>query len=320
MTEQVPLPTAGRGDGVALPRARRRSSWPLRRGVARQQAVAGFVLVLPALLMIATFFLAPMGMMIWMSFNRWPLFGSTRFVGLDNYRAALDDDVFKQSLIFTAKYSVLVTALVFVVGLGLAFLVKESRRGVGIFRSAYFLPMVIGFATASYLWVWFLNPQVGILDRLLQDLHVTTTPVSWLGDSALATAAVVVMTTWKTAGFSMLVLMGGIQGVPRELHEAARVDGAGRWALFRLVVLPLIRRSIALVLVLTLISSVLTFDQFYILTHGGPGTDTLTAVQRIFNVSFFNFQLGYGATLSIILMAILIVLSSVQLFLLRDTT
>jgi multiple sugar transport system permease protein len=128
------------------------------------------------------------------------------------------------------------------------------------------------------------------------------------------------MVTWKTVGFTMLLLVVGMQAIPEELLEAARVDGAGRWARLRHVTLPLLRRTFALALVLSVIGSFLGFDQFYILTHGGPQNQTITVVYWIYNNAFTYFKLGYGAALSLVLLAILVLISVVQLYLLRDTT
>jgi multiple sugar transport system permease protein len=272
------------------------------------------------MLLVALFFLMPLGLVVWMSLHNWPLLGAIRYTGAGNYRALFGDNTFFGSLLFTLKYAVIATPLLLLIGLGLALLVKTNRKGVGLFRAAYFTPLVIGFAAASYLWVWLLNPQVGIVDKILHDVVGVQKPVEWLATSGLALAAVVFVVVWKTVGFSMILLIGGLQGIPTEVNEAAAIDGAGPFRKFNSITLPLLRRTIALVLVLATVGSFLAFDQFYVLTRGGPGTSTMTVVYWIFNMSFFSFRLGYGAAASVMLLVLLLVLAAAEMRLLRDET
>jgi len=290
------------------------------RTFRRRRATAGLLLVSPAMAFVGVFFLAPLVLMLWMSLHKWPLLGRTSWVGLDNYRAIGSDPVFWRSLGFTGEYTLIVTPILIVVGFCLALLVRERRRGVGFFRTVFFMPYVIGFAAASYLFVWLLDPGVGLFDKTLQTLGITHSPVLWLSSRTLALFAVVIMIVWKTVGFTMLLFMTGLQSVPNDVQEAAQVDGAGRWVTLRRVTLPLLRRTIALTVILAVVGSMLAFDQFYIITNGGPNNQTLTTVYWIYNSSFVNFQLGYGAAMSVVLMLILMVITAVQLYLLRDQT
>lgn len=301
--------------GVRAGVIRSRTSAPTRR---RQWA--GFLFVLPSVAFVALFFIVPLIMTAWMSLNDWPLLGSPHFIGLGNYRTLTADSTFWQSLGFTSKYTIVVTPAIFLVAFGLALLVRQKVPGVGLFRTAYFLPVVIGLGTASLLWVWMFNDQVGVFDGILQGLGLTKEPVEWLADSTSALIALVVMVVWKTAGFTMLLLVVGMQAIPDEFYEAAKVDGANRRARLRYITLPLLRRTFALALVLSVIGSFLAFDQFYIMTHGGPQNQTITVVYWIYNNAFTYFRMGYGAALSIVLLIILISISVVQLYLLRDTT
>ena len=238
-------------------------------------------------------------------------------MGLANYGDALHDGAFGHSLLFSLEFTGVVGLGLLFIGGGLAALVVTHRRGVGVFRTAYFMPVVVGMAAASYLWVWMLNPSVGLLDRMIQQVGIGRTTVQWFGTEGLGFAAVSVMTLWKLAGFSMLILMAGLQVIPQEVLEAATVDGASRQRQWLSIKIPLLRRHIALVLVFAVAGSFLAFDQFYIMTHGAPGSSTVSAVYYIYNTSFVNFNLGYGATLSVIVMVILLAFSVVQLTLLR---
>ncbi len=165
-----------------------------------------------------------------------------------------------------------------------------------------------------------LNSQVGVLNAVAQALHLTTGAIAYLDTPGSALLTTSLMIVWKTAGLSMLLLLVGLQSIPAYLYEAATIDGAGPWARLWRVTLPLMRRTFALALVLSVTGSLLAFDQFYILTHGGPQSSTVTAVFWIYNTSFGSFRLGYGSAMSLVLLVILVAVSVAQLYLLRDDT
>lgn len=288
--------------------------------LSQRRKVTGLLLVAPAVLFVAIFFLAPLGLMVFMSFNRWPLLGEHTWVGIGNYTDLVADSDFISALVFTLKYTVIVTPVLFFLGLGLAFLVKNPRPGVGFFRTIYFIPVVLGFASAAYLAVFLFNPQVGTIGKVLTDLHITKTPPEWLSAPWPALVAVGLMVAWKTVGFTMLLLMTGLQSIPQDITEAAQVDGSGRFNTLVHITLPLLRRTIALSLIFSVVGSMLAFDQFYIMTGGGPRNQTITVVYEIYNTSFVSFDLGYGSAMSVILMIILMIISGIQLFLLREDT
>ncbi len=292
-----------------------------RRGARkRDNGTLGLLFVLPCVAFVGLFFLAPLLLTGWMSLHNWPLLGTPRFIGLDNYRALATDGMFWSSLAFTTKYTLVVTPVIFVVAFGLALLVRQRVPGVGLFRTAYFLPAVVGFGTASLLWVWMFNDQVGVFDGILQGLGLIHEPIEWLANPTGSLIAVAAMVVWKTAGLTMLLLLVGMQAIPDDLYAAAGIDGAGQLARLRYITLPLLRRTFALALTLSVIGSYLAFDQFYIVTQGGPEDSTITVVYWIFTNAFTYFKLGYGAALSLALLVILVAISVVQLYLLRDTT
>ena len=296
-----------------VPRARRWSMQSRRKWI-------GFAFVVPATLFVLLFFITPLAMSGFMSLNDWPLLGSRHFIGLDNYRAIKDDTQFWQALGFTLKYAAIATPVIFLVALGLALLVRKNAPGVGVFRTAFFIPVVLGLGATSYLWIWLFNDQVGVFNNILEGLGILQQPYEFLGDSTTSLISIVIMVVWKTAGFTMLLFVIGMQSIPEDLFEAARVDGAGRWATLVRITLPLLRRTFALALVVSVIGSILAFDQFYIMTSGGPNNETLTAVYWIYNNGFTYYHLGYAAALSMVLLVILLAISVVQLYLLRDTT
>lgn len=293
---------------------------PKRRGLSHRRQSTGFYFVLPAVLFTFALFIFPLLMTLWMSLHNWPLLGTPSFLGVQNYVDLLQDKQFWQSLWFTTQYTLLVTPPIFILAFILAILVNLPLRGVGIFRTIYFLPVVIGLGTSSLLWVWLLNDRVGIINGVLVDLGLIKRPLVWLADYNLAMIAIIVSIVWKTVGFTMILLLSGMQGIPDELYDAAMVDGAGYWGRLLRITLPLLRRTFALALVLSVIGSYLAFDQFYIMTRGGPQNSTITTVYWIFNNSFTYYKMGYGAALSLVLLVILTLLSVIQLRLLRDET
>ena len=278
---------------------------------------AGLLYVAPAMVLVTVFFLAPLVMTVWMSLHAWPLLGLHRFIGLANYAAVWRDIRFWNALRFTALYTVVVTVAIFVVAFPLALFVERPRPFNGFYRTAYFLPVVVGFASASLLWSWLLDVDAGLFSPAVADLGLTAGKFNLLATFTPAFWSIIVMVVWKAAGFTMVIIMTGLQAIPTDLLDAAKLDGAGAIARFWRITLPLIRRTLALALILSVTGSVLAFDQFYIILRGGPRNQTLTAVYWIFNQSFVSFKLGYGAALSVVLLLILVVLSIVQLGLLR---
>ncbi len=280
----------------------------------------GLFFVLPSVLFMGVFFILPLILTGWMSLHNWPLLGDSKFIGLDNYATIATDNRFWDSLLFTVKYTLFVTPVIFILAFILALLVNRPVPGIGIYRTIYFLPVVIGLGTASLLWVWMLNDRVGVFNQILLQIGIINEPVVWLADSNTALGMTILMVVWKAVGLTMLLLLMGIQGIPEELNQAAMVDGANYLARFVRITLPLLRRTLALALILSVIGSFLAFDQFYIITRGGPQNQTITIVYWIYNNAFTYFKLGYGAALSIVLLIILVILSVVQLLVLRDNT
>ncbi len=273
--------------------------------------------MLPSVLLVAALFLAPLAMTGWISLHDWPLLGKIEFAGLENYVRAADDSTFSSSLGFTTRYVIISGVITFVLGFALALLVRGGLPGTAVLRTAYFLPVSIGWAVASFLWVWLLNSQVGAATELLRSSGAVGSEFEWFTRADRAFVALVALTVWKSAGFAMIVFLIGMQSVLKDLYEAARVDGASWWQEIRYVMLPLIRPTLVLVSLFLVTAFYLGFDQFFILTRGGPRNETASVVYWIYNNAFVRFHLGYGAALSLILLALLIVLNGLQVRLLR---
>jgi multiple sugar transport system permease protein len=192
-------------------------------------------------------------------------------------------------------------------------------RAAAVFQSIYFMPVCIGLAAGSFLWLYLGQAQIGPLFDLLRRVGLVKAEGNLFAGSWTALLMVIAMVTWKVVGLQMLLLLSGLQSIPDDVVEAARIDGAGRWQLFSHITVPLLRPTLALVLVFSVAGSLLAFDQFFIMTNGGPSNSTITAVYTIYRTSFISFKLGYGAALSVFLMVILAAVSAVQMLLLRNT-
>ncbi|GAA0259889.1 sugar ABC transporter permease [Cryptosporangium japonicum] len=261
---------------------------------------------------VAVFFVLPLILMFWMSFNHWPLLGASKPNGVENYRA-LADPLFVRALWFTVKYTVVTTVVLSLVAFGMALLVQEARPGVGFFRTIYFLPAAVGLGSASLLFYGLYNTGDSPLNTLLDSIGIG--PVDWLGTNNSALLSTIGMITWRFAGFYMLILLTGLQSISPTLYEAARTDGATRWQTMRHVTVPLLRPTLALMLVLSVTGSLLAFEQFFIMTGGRHDTTTLAV--DIYREAFLSQDLGRAAAVSVALLLVLILINGAQLRLLR---
>jgi len=278
----------------------------------------GLAFIAPSMVFVTGLFVIPLAMTLWMSLYDWPLLGRQTFICLDNYVELFGDGQLWQSLGFTLLYTALVTAAILTVAFPLALLVDRPLRSAGIFRTVYFMPVVIGFGAASTLWMWLLNPDSGVFSRVLLGLGLVDVAPRPLESFWPALAVIILAVVWKTAGFTMVILLTGLQSIPQDVVEAAKIDGAGIFGRFRRITLPLMRNALLLALVLNVTSSMLAFDQFFIITQGGPENSTISAVFSIYLASFSSYRLGYGSTLSFALLVVLVAISSMQLSFLRD--
>ncbi len=294
----------------------RPTSWSL--SWKQRRKLTGLLFVTPTVAFVAVFFIVPLAMTFFMSLHDWPLFGEQSFIGFSNYAELGSDRQYLKSLNFTFRYTLLITPPIFILGFILASLVRHSLRYIGIFRTIFFMPVVIGLGVSSLLWVWLLDDRVGIFNKLLLDFHLVPKAQLFLGKPNTAMNVIILSVVWKTVGFTMILLLAGLQAIPDELYESAEVDGAGYFRKLFYITLPLMRRTIALALILSVIGSVLAFDQFYIMTRGGPRNSTISIVFWIFNNSFTYFKMGYGAAMSIVLLGILVALTGAQFYVLRE--
>ncbi|WIB77722.1 sugar ABC transporter permease [Curtobacterium sp. MCPF17_002] len=289
-----------------------------RPGARRRQLLA-WLLVAPALVLALVFFVVPMVLLVGMSFANWPLLGRVTPAGIANYVQAFQDAAFWRSLWFSLLFTVVSVPLGIAVSYAAATMVRGEGRFVSFVRTSFFMPVVIGFTAAAYMANVLLVPGTGIINVLLHAVGITDGDTAWFTGPTTAFWAVVVLTVWKSMGVAMILLMAGMQSVPTEVIEASKIDGAGWWRREASVVFPLVRRQFALCLLLAVSGSILVFDQFYVLTKGGPSGSTTTTVMYTYQQSFVRYDLGYGAALSMILTVVILAIAVVQLRALRST-
>ena len=281
--------------------------------MSKRSGYIGLLWLAPALIFTGVFVLWPMAHLVWLSFTSTSLLGGGAWIGLDNYTTALGDPKFWAAFRFTLSYTLFITPLLMGLGFALAMLVAPNTPLRRITRTVTFLPVVIGLASSSLLWFWLFDQQVGLFNLMLVKLQVIDEPLVWFRKPDTAMLAVILSVTWKVVGFGMILIMAGIQSIPADLFEAARIDGASATLRARRIILPLALRSILMATVISVIGSMLAFDQFYLMTGGGPRGKTFTSVYWIYQNGFIRFDLGYAAALSVILMAVIMAMTALQL-------
>jgi multiple sugar transport system permease protein len=280
--------------------------------------LVGLAYLAPALVFVLVFTVYPLGRMAWMSLHNWSLLTPPVFVGLDNYERVFGDRQFWVSFLFTLKYTALITPVLIVGGYLLALLTAHNSPLRKVTRTVVFIPVVIGLGVSSLLWYWLFSADFGLVNRALMDLGLVDKPVLWLGvDADLSNLAISASVVWKVIGFGMILFVGAIQAVPTEVNEASLVDGAGYFQRVTRVILPLTLRTVLLVTLISVIGSLLAFDQFYIMTAGQPQNETATSVFYVYLNSFPYLKLGYGAALSMVLALTILAFTVVQLLLTR---
>lgn len=267
----------------------------------------------------AIFYFAPMIISVLISLTDWngldrllaPGFMAEHFIGLDNYKAILTGTEFWKVLKNTLVYILLYIPLMLMVSTAIAALLSRQRRGVGVFRVLYYIPVLTSWVAASLIWKSLLSPQYGAMNGILAIFGMEGP--GWLTDEKWAMPAIVLVSVWKDMGFFGLILLSGMVGIDRTYYEAAEIDGAGPWTRFLKITLPLLTPSLFYVLIVSLINSFQLFPQIMIMTDGGPNGATQVMVERIYKYGFRYFRMGYASAFSWILFIIIMICTAVQM-------
>jgi multiple sugar transport system permease protein len=277
-----------------------------------REALWGFLFILPTYLGFAIFVLGPVVAVAGMSFTNFDVLGGSTFTGLTNYSRLLSDErlrtVYGNTFVFT------IFAVFFNVSIGLALAVLLNRRLPQLvrnfFRSIYFFPLLIAHTYVAVIWQFLYQRDTGVINYYLSLLGIG--PVSWLGSATWVLPSVIIMDVWKNTGFAMIIFLAGLQSIPKDYYEAARLDGAGALQLFLRITFPLLTPTIFFVLVIFMIGAIQVFDTIIVLTGGGPGDASKSVVIYIYEQAFQNFDLGYASTVAMTLFVVILTLTLLQ--------
>jgi multiple sugar transport system permease protein len=281
------------------------------RRVMTSDHVVGWAFASPAVLLIIVFGLIPIVWSAVLSFQKSNLLSPPEWVGLANYRALPKDPFFKESLIHSAIYTMLFVPLSVAGGLLTAIALNRPLRGIRVYRTAVFVPVVVSTIATVIIFLWVFDPNFGIANWLLGKVGLG--PFAFFTSPNGALYSIVAMTVWGWIGFNVIVYLAALQGIPGELVEAAQIDGAGTWGIFRNVTIPLLGPVTLFLVVWSSINALQLFDEVYLATNGGPGTATYVPVFYLYKLAFQQAVAGYAAAIAYVLFAVILVLTVVQL-------
>ncbi|MEU4240033.1 sugar ABC transporter permease [Actinoplanes sp. NPDC026619] len=291
---------------TSLPLARRRRGRQVLRNT-----VVGWTFLLPNFAGFAVLTLVPVALLFYYAFTEWNVFGGAEWTGLANVRQLMHDHSFRTALLNTIYYTVFHIPLTLVAALALALLLNRRLRGVAFFRTVAFFPYITSIVALAQVWNMLFSPGYGPINAVLRGLGVDNPP-GWTTSADWSMPAVIIVGTWREMGYYMLLFLAGLQTIPGQLYEAAKVDGANAWQRFRAVTLPGLRPTTFFVVVMLTIGSFNVFDLILVMTNGGPGQSTLVLSQYIYQKGFVENQFGYASTVSIALFLICFVITIVQ--------
>ena len=284
-----------------------------------REHLEGYLFISPWILGMVLFALGPILASFGLAFTRWNLFTEPEYVGWANFQKLAHDPLFYKSVFNTIYYTVFAVPLGLVLALGLAMLVNHRLRGVNFFRTAFFLPNVVAGIAMLLLWKWLFDPNFGLINLFLDWTGLMAVfewigigRPQWISSRAGAMPGLVFMSIWGLGG-SMMIFLAGLQNIPRELIEAAELDGAGPWKRFRYITVPLLTPTIFFLTMVGVIASLQVFNQAYVMTQGGPAHATLFYVLYLFQTAFERFQMGYACAMALVLFIITLIVSLIQL-------
>jgi multiple sugar transport system permease protein len=300
---------------AAQPSALPQSSVRTKRRLFENEMFCGFLFVTPALVGFTVFYLFPTIRAFYIGLTNWNLLRAPKFLGLENYARLLGDEKFWDSMWTTVCYVLYNIPIQTVFGLLIAVLLKRLTGSVFI-RSVMLAPFLISNVIAAMIWFWMLDPVLGFVNFLLQVVGLGSHAFFSSGSLALPTIAAI--NIWRYTGYTALLFYTGLQSIPEHLYEAARIEGASQWRMFRSITLPLLRPTMVFVLVTSIIGSFQIFDTIAVTTQGGPGTATRTVVWYIYQEAFMSMRMGYASAMSTVLFLFLIIVTLVQMRVLRS--
>jgi len=244
----------------------------------------------------------------------WNAFGTPTFTGLDNFSRMLTDDSLHIAIQNTIFYTVGTVPLTLVASLGLALLLNKAVRGMGIFRTAIFFPFITSLVAVAFVWNMLLHPTFGPINSFLMSMGISNPP-GWTASTTWAMPAIIITSVWRFMGYYMVIYLAGLQSIPKQLYEAAEIDGAGTWKRFLYVTLPMLRPTTFFVTIMLTINSFRVFDLVQVMTNGGPGRATTVLVHQLYIAGFVRFNFGYASAIALLLFFMVISITIVQFML-----
>ncbi len=289
-------------------------STPKRRNwlsLRNQEAIAGYLFLVPFFTLFIIFVARAIGYSVYMSFYNWVVLSPNHtYIGLKNYQEVLTDSLWWQSLKNTLIFAVFTVVGSTVLALGCALALVRPLRGQTFFRALFYAPSVLSVGVVAIIWGWLMDTDFGVINYGLRLFGLPK--ISWLGDSNAVLFSLSLVTIWWTFGFPMLIFMAGLQNIPDMLVEAARIDGANSWQVFRYITLPLLRPTILFVTVTGFISHIQVFGQPYIMTNGGPGTASYTVIIYLYQAAWRYFRVGFGSAIAVIIAVVMVTFTLIQ--------
>ncbi|GAV16013.1 carbohydrate ABC transporter permease [Paenibacillus sp. NAIST15-1] len=275
----------------------------------KSEAAVAWLFMTPGLILLALFVFWPIIYSVPLALTNYSVIGKTEFVGLDNFVKALQDKSFITSLLNSLLY-VIVVPFIQIISILMAILVNSNVKGIKLFRTAYYIPVVTSMVAVALIWGWLLN-QNGVINYVLSNVGLMKEKITWLSDKDTALWTLMFITMWKGLGYYMMIYLAGLQSVPKDLTEAAMIDGASRAQTIRKITIPLLRPYVFFCTLISLMAAIRVFDEVFILTMGGPGDATLTSSLYIYQQGFQQFNFGYSSALGLIVSVMIGALSIV---------
>ncbi len=279
-------------------------------GLRRGETIAGYLFLAPNFIGFVIFMLFPICFAFYIMLTDWSLAKPPEFIGLKNFDTMINDRIFWKSLGNSFYYTFIAVPTGIFIAFWLALALNRKMRGIIFFRTVYFLPQITLTVAAATIWRWIYQPEIGMINHLLEIFGIDGP--KWIHDTRWAMPSVIIMSNWQGIGFAMLILLAGLQGIPEEYYEAASIDGASGWQRMRFVTLPMLTPALFFVVVTSLIGAFQAFDQFFVLTQGGPAQATTPLTLYIFQNAFSFFKMGYGAALAAVLFVIILIITIIQ--------
>lgn len=263
-----------------------------------------YLYLMPVVLILVAFHVLPIFYSLAVSFYEWDLIGSPEFIGTNNYKQLFHYPMFFKSIWNTIKYAVISVPLSIFLSMGIAILLNNPIKGIGVYRTIYFIPVITSINAVAIVWNFIYHPDFGLLNKILSWFSID--PVAWLQDPDWALPAIIFMSVWKGLGHNIIIFLAGLQNIPKHLYEAARIDGASRWQQFKHITWPLLTPTTFFIFTMSTIGSFQVFSQVYMMTpRGGPLKSTMVVVYYLYRKAFEQFEFGYALAMAFVLFMVI---------------